>query len=163
MCLTLLVGAVPTLSMGSLPAQGQQGAYASTGASDTECAYGVGSLVMHWLLPAQVLCNVPGAAGTPELQESMRYLTPWWAAPGHHDTCTRAPSALCLQALHHGQRLSSLAPSRLPPCSAPCAPLQVLHYVDGQKYEPHHDFFHDTVNARPENGGQRVATVLMYL
>ena len=32
-----------------------------------------------------------------------------------------------------------------------------------QKYEPHHDFFHDQVNARPENGGQRIATVLMYL
>lgn len=41
--------------------------------------------------------------------------------------------------------------------------IQILHYVDGQKYEPHHDFFHDKVNALPENGGQRVATVLMYL
>ena len=41
--------------------------------------------------------------------------------------------------------------------------LQILHYVDGEKYEPHHDFFHDTVNARPENGGQRIATVLIYL
>jgi hypothetical protein len=29
--------------------------------------------------------------------------------------------------------------------------------------QPHYDYFHDTVNARPENGGQRVATVLMYL
>lgn len=41
--------------------------------------------------------------------------------------------------------------------------LQILHYQDGQKYEPHHDYFHDQFNARPENGGQRVATVLMYL
>jgi prolyl 4-hydroxylase len=41
--------------------------------------------------------------------------------------------------------------------------VQILHYVDGEKYEPHHDFFHDTVNARPENGGQRIATVLIYL
>ena len=40
---------------------------------------------------------------------------------------------------------------------------QILHYKDGEKYEPHHDFFHDTVNARPENGGQRIATVLIYL
>ena len=40
---------------------------------------------------------------------------------------------------------------------------QVLKYVDGQKYEPHTDFFHDKFNARPETGGQRVATVLMYL
>eukprot|EP00884_Botryococcus_braunii_P010480 jgi/Botrbrau1/19433/Bobra.0338s0056.1 len=41
--------------------------------------------------------------------------------------------------------------------------LQVLHYQAGQQYEPHHDFFHDKYNARPENGGQRIATVLMYL
>ena len=41
--------------------------------------------------------------------------------------------------------------------------IQILHYVDGQKYEPHHDFFHDKYNAQPSNGGQRIATVLMYL
>lgn len=41
--------------------------------------------------------------------------------------------------------------------------LQVLHYRDGQKYEPHYDYFHDSVNASPEHGGQRVVTVLMYL
>ncbi|KAF6262892.1 hypothetical protein COO60DRAFT_1493280 [Scenedesmus sp. NREL 46B-D3] len=41
--------------------------------------------------------------------------------------------------------------------------LQVLKYVDGQKYEPHNDYFHDAYNKRPENGGQRVVTVLMYL
>lgn len=41
--------------------------------------------------------------------------------------------------------------------------LQILNYHDGQKYEPHFDYFHDTLNARPENGGQRVATLLMYL
>jgi prolyl 4-hydroxylase len=41
--------------------------------------------------------------------------------------------------------------------------LQVLHYTDGQKYEPHYDYFHDAYNQRPENGGQRVLTVLMYL
>eukprot|EP00877_Chromochloris_zofingiensis_P001599 jgi/Chrzof1/1143/Cz01g42060.t1 len=41
--------------------------------------------------------------------------------------------------------------------------LQVLHYKDGQKYEPHFDYFHDQVNQRPEIGGQRLMTVLMYL
>ncbi|KAL4380041.1 hypothetical protein GQ457_02G006760 [Hibiscus cannabinus] len=39
--------------------------------------------------------------------------------------------------------------------------LQVLHYEVGQKYEPHHDYFKDEFNTR--NGGQRMATVLMYL
>eukprot|EP00850_Spirogloea_muscicola_P010844 SM000065S20193 [mRNA] locus=s65:212497:213824:- [translate_table: standard] len=39
--------------------------------------------------------------------------------------------------------------------------LQVLHYEEGQKYEAHYDYFHDNVNTR--NGGQRIATVLMYL
>ena len=39
--------------------------------------------------------------------------------------------------------------------------MQVLHYVNGQKYEPHHDYFHDTVNPQKSNGGQRVATMLM--
>ncbi|XP_024961274.1 probable prolyl 4-hydroxylase 3 isoform X1 [Cynara cardunculus var. scolymus] len=39
--------------------------------------------------------------------------------------------------------------------------LQVLHYEEGQKYEPHFDYFLDEFNTR--NGGQRIATVLMYL
>ncbi|KAE9586702.1 hypothetical protein Lal_00004478 [Lupinus albus] len=39
--------------------------------------------------------------------------------------------------------------------------LQVLHYEVGQKYEPHYDYFVDEFNTK--NGGQRVATVLMYL
>ncbi|KAM0844400.1 hypothetical protein ACQ4PT_057076 [Festuca glaucescens] len=39
--------------------------------------------------------------------------------------------------------------------------LQVLHYEVGQKYEPHFDYFHDDVNTK--NGGQRIATLLMYL
>ena len=41
--------------------------------------------------------------------------------------------------------------------------MQLLHYINGQKYEPHHDYFHDTVNPQKSNGGQRVATMLMYL
>ncbi|CAM8938365.1 unnamed protein product [Rhodiola kirilowii] len=39
--------------------------------------------------------------------------------------------------------------------------LQVLHYEVGQKYEPHYDYFVDEFNTK--NGGQRIATVLMYL
>ncbi|KAE9614580.1 hypothetical protein Lal_00012242 [Lupinus albus] len=39
--------------------------------------------------------------------------------------------------------------------------LQVLHYEVGQKYEPHFDYFNDEFNT--QNGGQRIATVLMYL
>ncbi|KDP23952.1 hypothetical protein JCGZ_25340 [Jatropha curcas] len=39
--------------------------------------------------------------------------------------------------------------------------LQVLHYEVGQKYEPHFDYFNDEFNTR--NGGQRIATLLMYL
>jgi len=39
--------------------------------------------------------------------------------------------------------------------------LQVLHYQAGQKYEPHFDYFNDEFNTK--NGGQRIATVLMYL
>lgn len=41
--------------------------------------------------------------------------------------------------------------------------LQILRYEVGQKYEAHFDYFHDNKNARPENGGQRIATVLMYI
>ncbi len=41
--------------------------------------------------------------------------------------------------------------------------MQILHYTNGEKYEPHHDFFHDSVNSDPATGGQRIATVLMYL
>eukprot|EP00898_Chlorokybus_atmophyticus_P003029 jgi/Chlat1/3727/Chrsp259S03881 len=39
--------------------------------------------------------------------------------------------------------------------------LQVLHYEIGQKYDAHFDWFNDKFNTR--NGGQRIATVLMYL
>ncbi|KAL8160750.1 hypothetical protein V2J09_002287 [Rumex salicifolius] len=39
--------------------------------------------------------------------------------------------------------------------------LQVLHYEAGQKYEPHYDYFMDEFST--VNGGQRIATVLMYL
>ncbi|CAN7099018.1 unnamed protein product, partial [Brassica rapa subsp. narinosa] len=39
--------------------------------------------------------------------------------------------------------------------------LQVLHYEEGQKYEPHYDYFVDEFNTK--NGGQRMATMLMYL
>ncbi|KAJ7944108.1 Prolyl 4-hydroxylase alpha-like protein [Quillaja saponaria] len=39
--------------------------------------------------------------------------------------------------------------------------LQVLHYEVGQKYEHHYDYFLDDFNTN--NGGQRIATVLMYL
>lgn len=39
----------------------------------------------------------------------------------------------------------------------------MLHYQNGQKYEPHFDYFHDAVNTAPDRGGQRVLTMLMYL
>ncbi|KAK9040388.1 hypothetical protein V6N11_015551 [Hibiscus sabdariffa] len=39
--------------------------------------------------------------------------------------------------------------------------LQILHYEQGQKYEPHFDYFLDNVNLKL--GGHRIATVLMYL
>lgn len=39
--------------------------------------------------------------------------------------------------------------------------MQILHYENGQKYEPHFDYFHDKANQ--ELGGHRIATVLMYL
>ncbi|XP_016739522.1 probable prolyl 4-hydroxylase 7 [Gossypium hirsutum] len=39
--------------------------------------------------------------------------------------------------------------------------IQIIHYENGQKYEPHFDYFHDKANQ--ELGGHRIATVLMYL
>lgn len=39
--------------------------------------------------------------------------------------------------------------------------IQILHYEVGQKYEPHYDYFLDAYNS--QNGGQRLATLLMYL
>ncbi|KAK3227771.1 hypothetical protein Dsin_007633 [Dipteronia sinensis] len=39
--------------------------------------------------------------------------------------------------------------------------IQILHYENGQKYEPHFDYFHDKVNQ--QLGGHRIVTVLMYL
>ena len=37
----------------------------------------------------------------------------------------------------------------------------MLHYQVGELYEPHWDYFQEQVNQ--QNGGQRVATMLMYL
>ncbi|XP_074348000.1 prolyl 4-hydroxylase 1 isoform X3 [Apium graveolens] len=39
--------------------------------------------------------------------------------------------------------------------------IQVLRYEKNQFYKPHHDYFSDTFNLK--RGGQRVATMLMYL
>lgn len=39
--------------------------------------------------------------------------------------------------------------------------LQVLHYEVGQKYESHFDYFLEDFSTA--NGGQRIATILMYL
>lgn len=39
--------------------------------------------------------------------------------------------------------------------------LQILHYEVGQKYDAHYDYFLDEFNTK--NGGQRIATLLMYL
>lgn len=39
--------------------------------------------------------------------------------------------------------------------------IHVLHYAEGQKYEPHYDSFFDQINV--QDGGNRYATVLMYL
>lgn len=39
--------------------------------------------------------------------------------------------------------------------------IQVLRYEKNQYYKPHHDYFSDTFNL--QRGGQRIATVLMYL
>lgn len=39
--------------------------------------------------------------------------------------------------------------------------LQILRYQPGQFYKPHHDYFSDEFNVK--RGGQRVATLLMYL
>ncbi|XP_062170554.1 prolyl 4-hydroxylase 1 [Alnus glutinosa] len=39
--------------------------------------------------------------------------------------------------------------------------IQVLRYEKGQYYKAHHDYFSDTFNVK--RGGQRIATVLMYL
>jgi prolyl 4-hydroxylase len=41
--------------------------------------------------------------------------------------------------------------------------MQILRYDVGQKYDPHFDYFHDTTNASPKRGGQRMATMLVYL
>lgn len=44
--------------------------------------------------------------------------------------------------------------------------LQVLHYLPGQEYEPHHDWFDPTqpgFAAITARGGQRVASIVMYL
>jgi prolyl 4-hydroxylase len=47
------------------------------------------------------------------------------------------------------------------PCTENGESTQILHYKNGEKYEPHYDYFHDKNNQAL--GGHRIATVLMYL
>lgn len=47
------------------------------------------------------------------------------------------------------------------PCLDNGESIQILHYQNGEKYEPHYDYFHDKNNQAL--GGHRIATVLMYL
>lgn len=51
--------------------------------------------------------------------------------------------------------------SKLLFCSDNGEPIQILRYENGQKYEPHFDFFQDPGNIAI--GGHRIATILMYL
>jgi hypothetical protein len=39
--------------------------------------------------------------------------------------------------------------------------LQVLQYRESEKYETHHGYFHDAFKTK--NGGQQIATVLIYM
>lgn len=41
--------------------------------------------------------------------------------------------------------------------------MQILHYENGQNYHQHYDYFSDAVNQGLRRGGQRLATMLMYL
>mmetsp|Transcript_36975 Transcript_36975/g.104366 ORF Transcript_36975/g.104366 Transcript_36975/m.104366 type:complete len:302 (-) Transcript_36975:159-1064(-) len=41
--------------------------------------------------------------------------------------------------------------------------IQILRYINGEKYDAHYDYFHDVKNSARSMGGQRVATLLMYL
>ncbi|KAF8069462.1 P4H3 [Scenedesmus sp. PABB004] len=40
-------------------------------------------------------------------------------------------------------------------------PFHILHYQEGEEYTPHFDYFFESKNT--ENGGQRIATALLYL
>lgn len=51
------------------------------------------------------------------------------------------------------------AVTMLPPGHAES--MQVLHYQSTEEYRPHHDYF--SFEGRDANGGNRIATVLMYL
>lgn len=79
---------------------------------------------------------------------AVRTSTGTFLKPGHDAVVARIERRLAL--LTH-----------LPPDNGEA--LQILHYTGGAKYEPHLDAFADAVNSRPEVGGQRVATVLMFL
>ena len=93
----------------------------------------------------------------------------WWClrSPLHLATHTVAQAVWCYCMMLPVQKAFQLAKqnamqvSHIPEENG--EGMQVLHYVNGQKYEPHHDYFHDTVNPQKSNGGQRVATMLMYL
>ncbi|GMH32459.1 hypothetical protein BSKO_00293 [Bryopsis sp. KO-2023] len=41
--------------------------------------------------------------------------------------------------------------------------MQILRYQQGEKYSPHHDFFHHETHTSVSAGGQRIMTVLMYI
>ena len=59
------------------------------------------------------------------------------------DRCVYIKNLIYLQSTEHGEGI------------------QVVHYEVGQRYAAHRDYFRDELNL--EDGGQRMATLLMYL
>ncbi|EFJ44873.1 hypothetical protein VOLCADRAFT_82641 [Volvox carteri f. nagariensis] len=111
--------------------------------SDEECEH-----IIAKAKPRMVKSSVVDNASGKSVDSEIRTSTGAWLAKGEDEIISRIEKRVAQVTMiplenHEG--------------------LQVLHYHDGQKYEPHYDYFHDPVNASPEHGGQRVVTVLMYL
>jgi len=71
------------------------------------------------------------------------------------------PECICLYCFLSIVIVFSLFFSYVLKCTENGESIQVLRYKNGEKYEPHFDYFNDKQNQLI--GGQRIATVLMYL
>lgn len=111
--------------------------------TDEECEF-LKMMANTSLVPSTVVDAKTGGS----VPSQVRTSSGTWFSRGHDDTISTIEERIALVTM-------------IPPENG--EGIQVLKYINGQEYKGHTDYFHDQYNVDDVHGGQRLATVLMYL
>lgn len=111
--------------------------------SEEECTY-LRTAANSSLVPSTVVDAATGGS----VPSRVRTSSGMWFAKGQDAVISRIEERIALVTM-------------IPPENG--EGIQVLKYINGQQYMGHTDYFHDKYNVGPSHGGQRLATMLMYL